>query len=206
MKDFVIKNWKIVTIVVLAFLLVLTIGKSRRNQQKYVRERNNVEALMSDLEHERTKRGEDVTTIQELQLTVSEFKKLRAQDAELIKELKLRPPQVKEVVKTVVETKVQVRDSLVYVNPGIFTWDIDTKWWSVNQRLDFNVNPPLNEFSLRTRDSLTTILYKVPKFTILGIRFGTKRYEVKLVNHNPNSEIKYNEWINISRQKTRRKR
>lgn len=206
MKDFVLKHWKIILIVLLAGALFITIRTASKNKSKYQRERNNVEALMTELEHEKTKRGEDVTTIQELQLTVSEFKKLRAEDVKLIEELKIKPPQIKEVVKTVVETKIVYRDSLVQVSPGKYEWNKDTKWWTVNQQIDFNENPPINNFKMNTRDSLTHVLYKVPKCKFLGIRFGTKGYEIKVINHNPDGTILYNSWINVSKDKTRRKR
>ena len=68
-------------------------------------------------------------------MTVSEFKKLRAEDVKLIEELKIKPPQIKEVVKTVVETKIVYRDSLVQVSPGKYEWNKDTKWWTVNQQI-----------------------------------------------------------------------
>lgn len=206
MKDFVLKHWKIILIVLLSGALFITIRTASKNKSKYQRERNNVEALMTELEHEKTKRGEDVTTIQELQLTVSEFKKLRAEDVKLIEELKVKPPQIKEVVKTVVETKIVYRDSLVQVSPGKYEWNKDTKWWTVNQQIDFNENPPINNFKMTTRDSLTHVLYKVPKCKFLGIRFGTKGYEIKVINHNPDGTILYNSWINVSKDKTRRKR
>lgn len=206
MKDFVLKHWKIILIVLLAGALFITIRTASKNKSKYQRERNNVEALMTELEHEKTKRGEDVTTIQELQLTVSEFKKLRAEDVKLIEELKIKPPQIKEVVKTVVETKIVYRDSLVQVSPGKYEWNKDTKWWTVNQQIDFNESPPINNFKMTTRDSLTHVLYKVPKCKFLGIRFGTKGYEIKVINHNPDGTILYNSWINVSKDKTRRKR
>jgi hypothetical protein len=206
MKDFVLKHWKIILIVLLAGALFITIRTASKNKSKYQRERNNVEALMTELEHEKTKRGEDVTTIQELQLTVSEFKKLRAEDVKLIEELKIKPPQIKEVVKTVVETKIVYRDSLVQVSPGKYEWNKDTKWWTVNQQIDFNENPPINNFKMTTRDSLTHVLYKVPKCKFLGIRFGIKGYEIKVINHNPDGTILYNSWINVSKDKTRRKR
>ena len=105
-----------------------------------------------------------------------------------------------------VETKIVYRDSLVQVSPGKYEWNKDTKWWTVNQQIDFNENPPINNLKMTTRDSLTHVLYKVPKCKFLGIRFGTKGYEIKVINHNPDGTILYNSWINVSKDKTRRKR
>lgn len=206
MWNLIKKNWKIILIVLLTLALYTTIRTSINNRQKYLREKNNTEALMTEIEHERTKRGEDVTTIQELQLTVKEFKKLRAADAKLIEELKVKPPQIKEIVKTVVQTKIEYRDTLIQTAPNKFEWNKDTEWWTVNQEIDFSSEAPIIDFKIQTRDSLTHLLYKVPKCKFLGIRFGTKGYEIKCVNHNPDSKIIYNEWINVSKDKTKRKR
>jgi hypothetical protein len=206
MKEFIKKNWKIILIVCLGLALYFSVSASIQNRKKYLREKNNTEALLTDIEHERTKHGEDVATIHELQLTVKELKKLREEDVKMIEELKIRPPQIKEIVKTVVETKIEYRDTLIQTAPGKFEWKKATQWWIVDQDIDFTGNPPVVDFKISVRDSLSHVLYKVPKFKILGIRFGTKRYEIKCINHNPESNIVYNEWINVSRNKAKRNR
>lgn len=206
MWKFVRKNWKIILIVLLAISLYTVTKISMNNRQKYLREKNNTESLMTEIKHERTKRGEDVSTIQELQLTVKELKKLRAEDVKMIEELKVKPPQIKEIIKTVTQTKIEYRDTLIQTEPNKFEWNKNTKWWTVNQEIDFTSKPPIIDFKINTRDSLSHVLYKVPKFKILGIRFGTKHYEIKCINHNPESVILYNEWINVSRDKQKRNR
>ena len=197
---------KVLVIGVLITIIVFLSMSSVKNNRKYLREKNNVEALLTEMQSEKTKTGEYLTTIQELQLTVKEFKKLHKEDTELIKSLKVRPSEVKEIVKTVIETKVETRDSIIEVNPGIFKYENKNKWWKINQIIDFTVTPAISDIELTVRDSLTHILYKVPKFKFLGLHFGTKRYEIKCINHNPNSEIIYNSWINISKDKTKRNR
>lgn len=201
---FLRKNWKIVTITVLVLALISSIKMLVANRSKYIREKNNVSALMSEIEHNKTIHGEDVTTIEELQLTIKELKKYREQDIKTIKELNLRPPQIKEIVKTVVKTEIQIKDSLVQVGPKCFEWVSNTKWWELQQELDFTLNPVSVEFKISIRDSLSHYLYKVPKFKLLGLRFGTSHYEIKCINHNPNSTIVYNEWINVSRRRSKR--
>ena len=86
MWKFLLKNWQYVLIGALVLALYIASKNAIANKQRYKREKSNVETLMSDIEHARTKAGEDVATIGELQLTVEEFKKLRAEDAKLIKE------------------------------------------------------------------------------------------------------------------------
>ena len=122
MWKFLLKNWQYVLIGALVLALYIASKNAIANKQRYKREKSNVETLMSDIEHARTKAGEDVATIGELQLTVEEFKKLRAEDAKLIKELKIKASEVREVVKTVVKTHIEYKDTLVQVAPKKFEW------------------------------------------------------------------------------------
>lgn len=126
MWKFLLKNWQYVLIGALVLALYIASKNAIANKQRYKREKSNVETLMSDIEHARTKAGEDVATIGELQLTVEEFKKLRAEDAKLIKELKIKASEVREVVKTVVKTHIEYKDTLVQVAPKKFEWKKDT--------------------------------------------------------------------------------
>ena len=207
MLNTIIKNWKLFLFILLTVALISALGRVKALSVKYHREANNSEALFHQIEllngqikHQKTKLNEDVVTIQELQYSVNEFKSRQSEDAKLIKSLKLKLKEAKEVVKTVVETKIQYRDSLIYVNPGKWVWEKDTTWWSIREEIDMSSNPAKIDMKLQVRDSLTHILYKVPKFKFLGLRFGTKRYEIKVVNHNPDSEVKYSSWINISKR------
>lgn len=191
----------------LVVALLASMTYSRNMRLRWLREKGNTEALTMKYRLSETKRGEAVTTIQELQYTVDEFKKRQADDAATIKELKIRASEVREVVKTVVETKIVYKDTVILMRPdSILHWNRDTKWWSVQQTIDLAKNPPITEFNLHTRDSLTHYLYCVPKCRFLGLHFGAKRYEIKVVNHNPNSTISYARWISVSKDKQKRYR
>lgn len=191
----------------LVVALLASMTYSRNMRLRWLREKGNTEALIMKYRLSETKRGEAVTTIQELQYTVDEFKKRQADDAATIKELKIRASEVREVVKTVVETKIMYKDTVILMRPdSILHWNRDTKWWSVQQTIDLAKNPPITEFNLHTRDSLTHYLYCVPKCRFLGLHFGAKRYEIKVVNHNPNSTISYARWISVSKDKQKRYR
>lgn len=192
---------------VLIVALLASMTYSRNMRLRWLREKDNVDALTMDYKLSETKRGEAVATIQELQYTVDEFKRRQADDAATIRELRIRASEVREVVKTVVETRIVYRDTMILTRPdSILHWNRDTRWWSVQQTIDLAKNPPVTEFNLHTRDSLTHYLYRVPKCRILGLHFGVKGYEIKVVNHNPNSTIGYARWISISRDKQKRNR
>lgn len=191
----------------LVVALLASMTYSRNMRLRWLREKGNTEALTMKYRLSETKRGEAVTTIQELQYTVDEFKKRQADDAATIKELKIRASEVREVVKTVVETKIMYKDTVILMRPdSILHWNRDTRWWSVQQTIDLAKNPPITEFNLHTRDSLTHYLYCVPKCRFLGLHFGVKGYEIKVVNHNPNSTISYARWVSVSKDKQKRYR
>lgn len=201
------KYWKFLLIALLGVLVFFSVRYNISLREQYLRALNNVDALTFELELSKTKNGEVVATVQELQYTIEEFKQKQKEDAKLIKELGIRANEVREVVKTITETQIVYRDTLVMVQPdSLFNWQQDTKWWSVNQTINVGSNPPQINFDFKCRDSLTHILYKVPKCKFLGIHWGTKCYEIKVVNHNPNSTIEYARWINVSKEKRRRKR
>ena len=204
--NFLKKNWEYVAIVLLAVALAVSIRVNSSNVERYEREKANSDSLTEKIDSMRTQNGEFVLTINELQYTVQDFKRRAAEDAELIKELKLRVNEVKEVIKTVTETKIVYRDTLVMVSPDVFKFTHNTKWWSVDETIDFGIKPPQVDFNMTTRDSVSHILYRVPKCRFLGIHWGTKGYEIKVINHNPNSVISYSRWINVSKNPGIRKR
>lgn len=204
---FVRRNWKWVVMGLLVAALFVSMTYSRSMRLRWLREKGNVDVLTMDYKLSETKRGEAVATIQELQYTVDEFKRRQADDAATIRELKIRASEVREVVKTVVETKIVYRDTMILARPdSILHWNCDARWWSVQQTIDLAKNPPITEFNLHTRDSLTHYLYRVPKCRFLGLHFGVKGYEIKVVNHNPNSTIGYARWISVSKNKQKRNR
>ena len=204
--NFLKKNWEYSAIVLLAVALAVSIRVNSSNVERYEREKANSDSLTEQIDSMRTRNGEFVLTINELQYTVQDFKRRAAEDAELIKELKLRVNEVKEVIKTVTETKIVYRDTLVMVSPDVFKFTHNTKWWSVDETIDFGIKPPQVDFNMTTRDSVSHILYRVPKCRFLGIHWGTKGYEIKVINHNPNSVISYSRWINVSKNPGIRKR
>ena len=204
--NFLKKNWEYVAIVLLAIALAVSIRMNSSNVERYEREKANSDSLTEKIDSMRTRNGEFVLTINELQYTVQDFKRRAAEDAALIKELRLRASEVKEVIKTVTETKIVYRDTLVMVSPDVFKFTHNTKWWSVDETIDFGIKPPQVDFNMTTRDSVSHILYRVPKCRFLGIHWGTKGYEIKVINHNPNSVISYSRWINVSKNPGIRKR
>lgn len=64
-----------------------------------------------------------------------------------------------------------------------------------DQWVDFWLNLDSLNMGYAVRDSFKTYIDRIPKHRFLWIRWGTKGYEVKIVNFNPNVKVKYSQTI-----------
>ena len=78
--------------------------------------RQNVTVLMDSVAHYQVNDSLNASQIGELQLKLSEYKKYRQEDIELIKKLRADKPQtiVKTKTETKYEIKTELRDSVIY--------------------------------------------------------------------------------------------
>ena len=201
-----LKYWKELIMIIFGVGWLFTAYIHKNTLGKYKREKNNVESLTQEISSFRNKNDESILKIKELQYTVDEYEERLAKDEETIKSLNLKLKNVREDVRTTVETKIVLKDSLVQLMPDKFIFSRKEKWYDINQDIDFSTNPPTVDFQFYSRDSISHILYKVPKWKFLWWDIGTKCYEIYVVSHNPYSEIKYSRWINLSNNKKLRKR
>lgn len=118
----------------------------------------------------------------------TDYKKLLA-DRELIKELQLKVAQVEAENRTLIST----RDTVVLepVNDSLLTYS--DKW------LFFSYDLTSRVLGCEVRDSLTTLITREYKHRFLCFRWGTKGYNVIIVNHNPHSRIEYNKYIRVKK-------
>lgn len=210
---FLKKNWKYILIALLAVLLFFSYADSRKYRKMFQRESNNVDVLTAEVTTYKNKHGEAVMRIGELQYTVEDLEKRAAEDARMIKDLGIKLKNAREMVKTVVVTKIEYRDSLIYVRDS--TGSVDStrlalhtgdRWYTLDQEIDLGNNPPTADIQLAVRDSISHVLYRVPKRKFLWWSCGTKGYEIEVISHNPYSQVEYVRWINISEVKTLRNR
>lgn len=202
----ILKHWKVSLIIVLCASLYISISIQNNLRKKYEREKNNVESLSSGIKFLKVKDNENAIRMKELQFTVEEYKDRCEKDRETIESLKLKLKNVKEDVKTVVKTEVQFKDTLIQVSPKNFILNKKNEWFEVNQKIDFSVDPPIVDFHYHNKDSISHILYRVPKWKFLWWDIGTKCYEIYVISHNPYSTITYSRWISLSKDKRLRKR
>lgn len=120
----------------------------------------------------------------------TDYKRLEA-DEELIKELKLKIGQVESENRTLLATQGQVIFKTAVDSDSILRY---TDRWA-----DFTYHVKPRTLDYCVRDSLTTIVSRVPKHKFLFWRWGVKGYDVHIVSHNPNAIIEYNRFIKVEK-------
>lgn len=119
-------------------------------------------------------------------VTVNKIKNVLTQeDRQLLKDIDVKVKELESLQKTGMVTKDTVylteqRDSILRYNDA---W-ADFEYWEKERRLNYAV-----------RDSLAIAVKREYKHRFLWWRWGTKGYEVKAVNFNPHSTLKYNTTV-----------
>lgn len=204
------KKYIIIAAIALAVAAVVTIWvqRSRINQLTGERDkyRTNTETLLQDVSRYQTKDSLNAAKVGNLELTLSEYKKYRADDAALIKSLQTKNRDLQRVttaqMETINELRANVRDSIVYLPGDTVTTvlrciEYSDKWVDLDGCI---IN---NTFSgkIITRDSLL-ITESVQYKRWLGFLWKTKRIknrEFDIVSKNPNSKITGFEVITIEK-------
>lgn len=166
--------------------------------------RANTEVLLSDVARFRVRDSLNAVRADALQFKVSEFEKLRAEDAALIKELRSKSASLEKVIQTqtqtITEMRGSVRDSIVYIDrmqpDTLRCIDIVDKWVELHGCAGRN-----REFvgQLTTWDELA-ICCEVKYRRFLGFLWRTKRVQsrsVEAVSLNPHTEITNINYIHI---------
>ena len=195
------KKYLIIAAIALAVAAVVTIWvqRSRINQltgesDKY---RTNTETLLQDVSRYKTTDSLNAARVGVLELELSEYKKYRESDAELIKSLQLKNRELQNVTSAQMETITKlngnVRDSIVYLPEDTTTIvlkcvDISDPWFSLN-----GCATPDGKFTgtFINRDSILiveTIEYK----RFLNFLWKTKKIknrDFRIISRNPHTKI-----------------
>ena len=198
-----------VAAVVVAAIVALIVqhGKIKHLRAERDTYQTNTQVLMEDVRRYQTRDSLNVATIGVLELKLSEFKKYRAEDAELIKSLKIKNRDLEAVttaqMQTISELRAELKDSIVYL-PGD-TVERVVKCIEYRDRyLDVVGCIVDNVFSgeVVSRDSLTivnTVQYK----RFWGFLWKTKKVknrQIDVVSKNPHTQIMGVEYIEIEKK------
>lgn len=121
----------------------------------------------------------------------TDYKKQMA-DKQLIRDLGLKVSQIEA-------ENHSLRETLGKVQMQAEKRDSDSLYTYHDRWVDFELNLYSREMWYQMRDSFDTFIDRQYKHKILWglIRWGTKSYEVKFVNYNPNSHVKYNRSVKV---------
>lgn len=129
---------------------------------------------------------DSIEVITQKVVTVEKIKNVLTQeDRQMLKDIDVKVKELESLQKTGMLTKDTVflteqRDSVLRYNDA---W-ADFEFWEKERRLQYAV-----------RDSLAIAVKREYKHRFLWWRWGTKGYEVKAVNFNPHSTLKYNTTV-----------
>lgn len=202
------KKYLILAAIILAVAAAFWVQhvKIKRLTEERDRYRSNTEILLQDVKTYQTKDSLNAIKVGNLELSLAEYKKYRADDLALIKTLQAKNRDLERVTTTQMETinelRATVRDSVVYL-PGdtvvtvLRCIEYSDKWVDLDGCI---IN---NTFSgkIITRDSLL-ITESVQYKRWLGFLWKTKRIknrEFDIVSKNPNSKITGFEVITIEK-------
>lgn len=168
--------------------------------------RSNTEILLQDVKTYQTKDSLNAIKVGNLELSLAEYKKYRADDLALIKTLQAKNRDLERVTTTQMETinelRATVRDSIVYLPGDTVTTVVRCIEYS-DKWVDFDGCIINNTFSgkIITRDSLLiaeTVQYK----RWLGFLWKTKKIknrEIDVVSKNPATRILGVEFVTIEK-------
>jgi hypothetical protein len=158
-------------------------------------QKNNVSSLMQEVEEYSVSDSLNAASVTDLSLTLAEYKKYRAEDAELIDKMRTELKRMKSA--TAVQTQA------VYVNTAVLSEDgradsIDVgykertaeygdEWHDISML----IKKDSVEYTLRTRESLLITNHVIPK-RFLFFKFGCKEVRTDVLSRNP-----YTEKINV---------
>lgn len=174
----------IIIFILLASTSALYNVYNSQKKELNIQKENNT-TLMIDIKQSKIRDSLNVSEIGRLQLDRGQMEEYKNGLLILIKDLKLKPAQV----KTIITTKIETRDSIVFQLKDSCI-NHKTQWIDVRGCLG-------DTLYINSTDSISQIIYKEYKHKFLWFRWGTKGYKQKIINYNPNSQIKYAEWIHI---------
>ena len=202
------KKYLILAAIILAVAAAFWVQhvKIKRLTEERDRYRSNTEILLQDVRTYQTKDSLNAAKVGNLELSLAEYKKYRADDLALIKTLQTKNRDLERVTTTQMETinelRATVRDSVVYLPGDTVTTVVRCIEYS-DKWVDFDGCIINNTFSgkIITRDSLLiteTVQYK----RWLGFLWKTKKIknrQVEVVSKSPATKILGVEFVTIEK-------
>jgi hypothetical protein len=152
----------------------------------------NVGTLLTGAEQYKVKDSLQVATIENLELSISEYRRYKAEDKKLLESLKIDNNRLKGIIKTQTESFYEqttlLRDSVkMLLSPDSVGIPVNIKaarfsdqWHSLNVIIQ---GDSIN-YKLKTKESLLITNHVVPK-RFLFFKFGCREVRTEVVSKNP---------------------
>lgn len=212
MKKIIIKIAIIATAII---ALVLAFHKIHKLKEENARLLSNQEILltqkqtiMAESQTYKVSDGLNATKVSELQFTLKEYKKYRAQDLRLIEQLKVKKSDLQKVIGSQTETinslSAKLNDSIRIDTATnkidtLKCFDYKSKWTDVKGYMDLKCDSI--SLQIKNRESLKiveTVVYK----RFLGFLWKTNKIkdrQVDVISENPNTTIINLDCVSIKR-------
>lgn len=191
----------VVAVVTIVTLQALRIKELTRQNDRNLR---NATALLTDVEHYRTKDSLNAVKAEVLTLKIAELERYRAEDAKAIQTLKIKRKELEQITtmqtRTIADLKGKARDTVIIVDSAevlkLQCIDVADEWIDLHGCIDTE-----GDFSgtLEVRDSLL-IVETVQRKRFLGFLWKTKRIKSRTIDAkscNPYTQIMGVESIQI---------
>ena len=170
--------------------------------QENERLRRTESALRHGVEIYRTESGRSAASVEALEMEVAEFRELHRDAAKEIASLGIRLRRAESVAQSVAVTTltdtVVVRDTIVVrdtVAVAVRHFAAADTW----SRVEAILFGDSVQYAVRTIDTLHQVVHRVPR-RFLFIHYGTKAIRQEVWSSNPNVELVYTEYIELSKR------
>lgn len=152
----------------------------------------NVGTLLTGAEQYKVKDSLQVATIANLELSISEYRRYKAEDKKLLESLKIDNNRLKGIIKTQTESFYEqttlLRDSVkMLLTPDSIEVPVKMKVASFSDTwhsLNINIQGDSLNYKLKTKESLLITNHVVPK-RFLFFKFGCREVRTEVVSKNP---------------------
>ena len=181
-----------------SIILSRQLAKAKAEKEVY---QKNTDILMGDIDTYKVKDSLNAVSVGNLELKLSEYKRYRSEDLNLINSLKVDKKRLEQITtaqtKTIYELEGKVTDSVIYRDNYIVDTlrclDIHTKWYDLNGCTN---QDGVFTGRLENRDSLIYVEHVIPK-KFWFIKWGVKERKQEIISKNPSTSIESAEYITI---------
>lgn len=189
-KDFLMPAILIVVAAVIIFIMTLLVKREQyrrkiehlQSQIEVLNSWNTYPSIVRDTIHDTV----PVASVPALVVTKEEYKKIT--DKALLKDLDVKPAAITSQLQTEISTRDSIKLRAAPVDNDYIYHD---HWTDIHLSLSDSI------LQYNMRDSIAMFIVRDYKHRFLFWRWGTKGYNVKLVNFNPRATIKYLKYVKV---------